>query len=187
MTHPSEHHHTITWSDPIISARAIKRMSGLDYLLSLKDAQNPLPPMYALFNFRFLEVEAGRVLFEATPAPYHCNPVGIVHGGFACTLLDSATALAVLTVLSAGTDLMSLEIKVNFVRPIKVQTGAVRCEGNTIHSGHRVATTEGRITDSEGKLYAHALSTCLITGPDKQPLPRSAVFQESSHKTDKRT
>ena len=167
MTHPPQRHHTITWTDPIISARAIKSMSGLDYLLSLKNAQDPLPPMYALFNFRFLEVEAGRVLFEATPAPYHCNPVGIVHGGFACTLLDSATALAILTLLSAGTDLMSLEIKVNFVRPIKVQTGVMRCEGKAIHSGRRVATAEGRITDSKGKLYAHAVSTCLITEPDK--------------------
>jgi uncharacterized protein (TIGR00369 family) len=164
MTHPPQRHHTITWSDPMISTRAVKSMNGLDYLLSLRNAQSPLPPMYALFNFRFLEVEAGHIVFEATPAQYHCNPVGIVHGGFACTLLDSATACAILTLLSADTDLMSLEIKVNFVRPIEVQTGAMRCEGNAIHSGHRVATAEGRITDRKGRLYAHAVSTCLIIG-----------------------
>jgi uncharacterized protein (TIGR00369 family) len=156
----------ITWSDPMICSRAIKSMSGLEYLRSLRDGRSPLPPMYGLFNFRFLEVEAGRVLFEATPTEYQCNPVGIVHGGFACTALDSATACAVLSLLPANADLASLEVKVNFVRPVKVENGTVRCEGRVIHAGKRIATAEGKMKDEKGNLYAHAVSTCLISRPD---------------------
>ena len=166
MTSPTKRSHTITWIDPMISGQAIKTMSGLDYLRSLRDGLAPLPPMYGLFNFRFIEVEAGRVIFEATPAEYQCNPIGVIHGGFACTALDSATACAVLTLLPANVDLTSLEIKVNFVRPVKVETGSLRCEGIVIHAGQRVATAEGRMKGSNGNLYAHAVSTCLISRPD---------------------
>jgi uncharacterized protein (TIGR00369 family) len=164
---PNERRHTVTWSDPMISATAIKAMSGLDYLRLLRDGMSPLPPMYRLFNFRFIEVEPGHVAFQAIPAEYHCNPVGIVHGGFACTALDSAAACAILTLLPVNVDLTSLEIKVNFVRPIKVETGSMRCEANVIHAGRRVATADGRITDGKGGLYAHAVSTCLISRPDR--------------------
>jgi uncharacterized protein (TIGR00369 family) len=149
----------------MISARAIKTMSGLDYLRSLRDGHSPLPPMYRLFNFRFLEVETGHVIFEATPTEYQCNPVGVVHGGFACTALDSATACAVLSTLPVRVDLASIEIKVNFVRPVKVDNGSLRCEGTVIHAGQRIATAEGRMVDSSGNLYAYAVSTCLISRP----------------------
>ncbi len=153
----------ISWTDPLIGSRAIKEMSGLDYLRSLRDGLTPLPPMYGLLNFRFLEVEVGHILFEATTAEYLCNPVGIIHGGFACVALDSATACAVLSLLSAHVDLTSLEIKVNFVRPVKLETGILKCEGRVIHTGQRVATAEAKMMDGNGALYAHAVSTLLIT------------------------
>jgi uncharacterized protein (TIGR00369 family) len=165
-TDSGERCHTIRWSDPAISAHAIKTMSGLDYVLTLRDGTSPMPPMYRLFNFRLLDVEMGRVAFELAPAEFHCNPVGLIHGGFACTALDSVTALAVVTLLPAGADVMSLEVKVNFVRAIKVEIGSMRCEGHVIHAGTRIATAEGRITDSNGTLYAHAVSTCLVMRPD---------------------
>lgn len=163
MTNPTERRHLLTWSDPAISASALGAMSGLDYVRSLRDTEGPLPPMYSLCNFRFLEADPGHVVFLVTPAEYHCNPVGIVHGGLACTALDTATALTILTLLPAGADLMSLEVKVNFVRAITLETGDMRCEGRVIHAGRRVATAEGRITDGKGVLHAHAVSTCLIS------------------------
>jgi uncharacterized protein (TIGR00369 family) len=150
----------------MISARAIKAMSGLEYLRSLRDGLSPLPPMYRLFNFRFLEVEAGHVVFEAAPTEYQCNPVGIVHGGFACTALDSATACAVLSTLPVRVGIASLEIKVNFVRAVKVEFGSMRCVGSVIHAGQRIATAEGRMVDGSGNLYAYAVSTCLISRPE---------------------
>ncbi len=162
----TERSRMITWSDPAIGARALKEMSGLDYLRSLGDGRTPLPPMYRLFNFRLLEAEKGRVLFEATPAEYQCNVLGIVHGGFACTVLDSATASAVVSLLPANADLTTLEIKVNFVRAVKLETGTLRCEAKVIHAGQRVATAEAKMTDSEGTVYAHAVSTLLISRPE---------------------
>ncbi len=164
-TGAGEHSHIIRWSDPKVSTRAIKTESGLDYLRALRDGRSPLSPMYRLFNFRFLDVEEGHVVFELTPAEYQCNPVGMIHGGFACTALDAATACAVHTTLPVHAELTTLEIKVNFVRGIKVETGNMRCEGRVIHAGSRTATAEGRLTDSKGVLYAHGVATCLILRP----------------------
>jgi uncharacterized protein (TIGR00369 family) len=169
-TGASEHHHIITWDDPELSARAIKTMNGLDYLLALRDGRSPMPPMYRLFNFRFLDVEKGHVVLDLTPAEYQCNPAGMIHGGLACTVLDSATACAIHTTLPAQTELTTLEIKVNFVRGIKVETGNMRCEGRVIHAGSRTATADGRLTDSKGELYAHGVVTCLILRPSSGPL-----------------
>ena len=164
-TRAGEHRHVITWTDPEVGARAIKTMSGLDYLRALRDGRSPLPPMYRLFNFRLLDVEEGRVVFGLTPAEYQCNPVGMIHGGFACTALDSAMACAIHTTLPVQAQLTTLEIKVNFVRGIKVETGNMQCEGRVIHAGSRTATADGRLTDSKGALYAHGVATCLILRP----------------------
>ncbi|MBC8075392.1 MAG: PaaI family thioesterase, partial [Chloroflexales bacterium] len=101
----------------------------------------------------------------ATPAEYHYNPIGSVHGGVAATLCDSAMACAIHTTLPAGVGYTTLELKVNFVRPITVQTGRVTCEGTLIHMGGRVATAEARLTDASGALYAHATTTCLVLRP----------------------
>jgi uncharacterized protein (TIGR00369 family) len=164
---PEEHRHIVTWNNPEIGAQAIRTMSGLDYLRALRDGRIPMPPMYRLFDFRFLDVEEGRVAFELTPAEYQCNPVGTIHGGFACTALDSAMACAINTTLPAQTELTTLEIKVNFVRGIKVETGNMRCEGRVVHVGSRIATADGRLTDSKGALYAHGVITCMIFRPKK--------------------
>jgi len=169
-TSAGERSHTITWNDPQVSAQAIKTMSGLDYLRALRDGRSPLPPMYRLFDFRLLDVEEGRVVIELTPAECQCNPVGMIHGGFACTALDSAMACAVHTTLPVQAELTTLEIKVNFVRGIKVETGNMRCEGRVIHAGSRTATADGRLTDSKGVLYAHGVVTCLILRPNSGPL-----------------
>jgi uncharacterized protein (TIGR00369 family) len=161
--------HIVTWSDPEVSAHTAGAMSGLDYLRALRDGRSPLPPMYRLFNFRLLDVEEGRVVLGLTPAEYQCNPAGMIHGGFACTALDSAMACAVYTTLPVRTELTTLEIKVNFVRGIKVETGDMRCEGRVIHGGSRTATADARLTDGKGVLYAHGVGTCLIVRPGGGP------------------
>ena len=101
-------------------------------------------------------------VFAVEPAEYHYNPIGVVHGGVAATLLDSAMGCAVHSALPAGAGYTSLEIKVNFVRPLTAETGRVRCEAKLIHLGGRTATAEGRVVDEAGKLYAHGTTTCLI-------------------------
>jgi uncharacterized protein (TIGR00369 family) len=113
-------------------------------------------------GFTLTAVEAGRAVFECEPSEAHYNPIGSVHGGVISTLLDSALSCAVHTTLPAGSGYTTAELKVNFVRPIVIGTGRLRAEGRVIHTGSRLGTAEARLTDSAGKLYAHAVGTCLV-------------------------
>jgi uncharacterized protein (TIGR00369 family) len=140
----------------------IQAMSGIAFLEAIAQGVLPPPPIAELLGFRLCEVEAGRVAFEGQPAACHYNPIGTVHGGYAATLLDSAMGCAVHSVLEAGMGYATLEIKVNLVRPITVETGPVRAEGTLLHRGRRTATSEARLVDAAGTLLAHATCTCLL-------------------------
>jgi uncharacterized protein (TIGR00369 family) len=137
-------------------------MSGIEYLRAIRDGRIPAPPFALTLDMRLVEVEEGHALFECEPAEYHYNPIGVVHGGLAATLLDSAMGCAVQSLLPAGTGYTTLEIKVNFVRALTSTTGTARAEGWIVNQGRRVAVAEARITDASGKLYAHGTTTCLI-------------------------
>jgi uncharacterized protein (TIGR00369 family) len=160
-----ERSRTFSWSDPLISARAAPSMGGLEYLQAMQRGELPAPPIMALLNIGFQEAQAGRVVFSVEPAEYHYNPIGMVHGGLASTLCDSAMGCAIHSTLPAGVGYTTLELKINFVRPLTLATGIVLCEGKAIHVGGRVATAEARVTDRAGKLYAHATTTCLLMRP----------------------
>jgi uncharacterized protein (TIGR00369 family) len=157
--------HTITWNDPAPALRAAQSMSGIEYLKAMQSGELPPPPITALIGMTMVEASAGRVVFAAEPAGYHYNPLGTVHGGVAATLLDSAMGCVVQSLLPAGTGYTTLEIKVNYLRPITSATGTVTCEGTVIHLGGRTATAEARVTDAAGKLYAHGTTTCIIFRP----------------------
>lgn len=157
-----ERSRTITWRDPMIGAKAMATMSGLDYLRSMLDGSVPPPPIISLMDMRLLSVEAGAVTFECEPGESHYNPIGAVHGGFACTVLDSAAGCAVQTTLPQGMGYTSLEIKVNYLRPLSTQSGALTAVGRVIKPGNRVAFAEAEITDAEGKVVATASSTLLV-------------------------
>ncbi len=156
---------TVTWDDPLIGARTAPTMSGLAYLQAIMRGELPPPPIARLMDFTLAELEPGRAVFTVTPAEYHYNPIGVVHGGLAATLCDSAMGCAIQSTLPAGAGYTTLELKVNFVRALTTQTGLVRCEATVIHGGRQVATAEARVVDSAGKLYAHATTTCLIFSP----------------------
>ena len=162
---------TITWADPRALAEAGRGLSGLEYLQKIVAGELPPPPIGALMNFGLAELGEGQAVFTVAPAEYHYNPIGVVHGGLAATLLDSAMGCAVHTTLPAGVGYTTLEIKVNYVRPLTVETGEVRCEARVIHVGGRTATAEGRVLDGEGRLYAHATTTCLIFRPRRHSPP----------------
>jgi len=153
---------TVTWDDPASGAEAAREMSGLEYLRAMARSELPGVPMASLMGFGVAEIEEGRVVFECVPGEQHYNPIGSVHGGLACTLFDSAMGCAVHSALPAGVGYTTVELKVNFLRPISVQTGKLSCEGTTIHVGGRIATAEARLTDEAGKLYGHATTTCMI-------------------------
>lgn len=154
------------WGDPKITAEQAKTKSGLDFLRAIARGDLPQPPMASLMNMRLEEADEGRAVFSVQPAEYHYNPMGAVHGGLACTLLDSAMSCAIQTALPAGVFYTTLELKVNLVRPISMTTGKLWCEGKTIHVGQRTGTAEGRLFDAAGKLYAHGVTTCIILKPN---------------------
>jgi uncharacterized protein (TIGR00369 family) len=162
---PTPRTRTITWEDPMPTAEKGRSMSGLQAMRAVQAGELPPPPIAVLMGMGLVEVEEGRVVFTALPAEYHYNPIGVVHGGLAATLLDSALGCAVHTTLPAGTGYTTLEIKVNYVRAITLATGELRCEAKILHQGGRIATAEGRITDASGKLYAHGTTTCIIFRP----------------------
>ena len=154
--------HTFSWEDPRALAEAARGLSGLEFLQKIVSGELPRPPISALMNFGLAEVSEGRAVFTVEPAEYHYNPIGVVHGGLAATLLDSAMGCAVHSKLPAGAGYTTLEVKVNYVRPLTAETGAVRCEAEVIHVGGRTATAEGKVLDAAGRLYAHATTTCII-------------------------
>ena len=154
---------TISWEDPVEAFSRGRELSGIDYLYAIRDGELPPPPIAALMGFAPVEVEEGRVVFAVEPAEYHYNPIGVVHGGLAATLLDSAMGCAVQTLLPAGVGYTTLEVKVNYVRPMTRDTGRVLAEATVLHRGSRVATAEGKVyAEDTGKLLAHATTTCLL-------------------------
>ena len=121
--------------------------------------------MVQLLDLKLVEVNEGRAVFTVQPDERHYNGLGIAHGGLAATLLDSALGCAINSMMPAGKAFTTLEMKVNYVRPIRRERGQLRCEANVIHAGSRVATAEGRITDEGGKIYAHGTATCILFRP----------------------
>ena len=153
---------TVEWSDPAALAAAGRSMAGIDFLRAMRDGRLPPPPIAQLMGFRLAEVEPGHAVFECLPGEQHYNPIGVVHGGLAMTLLDSAMGVCIHTRLPVGTGYTTLEAKTNLVRAISDKTGKVRAIGKLVHLGSRIATAEGRIEDATGKLYAHATTTCIV-------------------------
>ena len=137
-------------------------LGGLALLQAMIRGEVPDPPIARTLDFFLLEVERGRAVFQGQPQFAHYNPIGTVHGGWHATLLDSAMACAVHTLVEPGSAYTTLEFKINFVRAMTEQTGRVRAEGRVIHPGNRAATAEGNLYDARGKLLAHATTTCLI-------------------------
>jgi uncharacterized protein (TIGR00369 family) len=146
----------------VVDTNAAASDSGLAFLMKLLDGTYPAPPFSEVCDIWPVEVSQGRALFEAQPSARFYNPMGTVHGGWITTMLDSAMGFAVHSMLKAGQTYTTIELKMNFVRPIFEQTGIVRCEGKIVHSGSRLATAEARLTDAAGKLLAHGSSTCMI-------------------------
>jgi uncharacterized protein (TIGR00369 family) len=155
----------IAWQDPVRVAAEGARMAGLEYMQALASGELPPPPIAVLMRMRPVEVEPGRAVFQGEPGEEHYNPIGVVHGGYAATILDSALGCAVHTTLPAGVGYTTLALEVKLVRPITREVARVVAEGEVLYRGRRQATAQARLTDPEsGKLLAHATATCLIIG-----------------------
>ena len=153
---------TYQWVDPAQVLAQTATLSGLEYMQGLRDGTIPPPPIAVLMQFRPVEVEAGRVVFECDPSQAHYNPIGMVHGGLVCTILDTATGCAAHSTLAAGVGYTSVEIKVNYLRPVLSDTGVLTATGQVIKGGNRVIFAEGNVTTGKGELVATASSTLLV-------------------------
>jgi uncharacterized protein (TIGR00369 family) len=161
---PGERTRTYAWEDPFALSDEMAGRSGLELMQMMASGELPPPPIAQTLGFRLVEAARGRAVFECQPAEFHYNPIGIVHAGLAMTLMDSAMGLAFVTTLDEPAGWTTLEVKSNFTRALTIDTGLVRCIGTVIHPGRRVATTEARVEDSQGRLCAHGTSTILVLG-----------------------
>ena len=141
------------------------------FLQAMMDGRLPPPPIAETFGFVLAEIAEGRAVFEGQPSEFVLNPLGVVHGGFALTLIDSATGCAVQTMLDGGAGYTTLETKANFVRTILPDTGTLRCIGKTVHVGRSTATAEARLEDAAGRLYAHGTRTLIVFRPALEDAP----------------
>ncbi len=153
---------TIIWQDPKNNTRDIANTSGLEYLRSIKNNEIAPPPVAMLIGYTISTVENGYAVFELDPKEYHYNPFSSVHGGIISTLLDTTMTASVLSTLPKGINCSTVEIKVNFVRPVTARCETLKCEAQPLHIGKNLATAEGKLKDQNGKLYAHGVSTCSI-------------------------
>jgi uncharacterized protein (TIGR00369 family) len=151
--------------DPVDAACHLAQLDGLTAMRAMIAGEIPPPPIAVLLGFDLVEVEAGRVVFAAEPGDQHYNPIGMVHGGLAATLIDSATGCAVHTSLPAGTGYTTTDVQVRFVRPITRETGRILCEGRVVHLGRTLATAEAKVTAGD-RLLAHGTASLLILPPD---------------------
>lgn len=153
---------TFEWVDPLATADQVMGMSGLEYMHAVRDGTAPWPPMGVLMSLEMAEAERGRVVMTCAPGEEHYNPLGIVHGGLLCTLLDTVIGCATHTTLEQGTGYTSIELKVSYLRPVTLDTGSLTATGTVVKEGRRVVFAEGGVVDAEGNLVATASSSLLV-------------------------
>lgn len=153
---------TVTWHDPLKTAAIGATMAGIDYIQAIIDGLLPPPPIAQLFGMQLISAEYGRAEFHCDPDESAYNPLGIVHGGLVCTLLDSAVGCAAHTTLAMGFGYTSIELKVNYLRPVHADSGPLKAVGVLTKPGRRVAFVDGTVEDRHGKLVATASSSVLV-------------------------
>lgn len=165
--------HGIIWQDQEnnfghLEPELLLTVPGLELCNRMINGELPPPPMSRLMNFRMHEAEAGRVVFKGQPLREHYNPAGVVHGGWAGTILDSALGCCVWTMVPIGLVYTTAEYKVHLVRAITDKTGEVFAEAKVVHMGRKLATSEATLKTADGKLLAHGTETCAIYDPNER-------------------
>jgi uncharacterized protein (TIGR00369 family) len=154
---------TFSWQDPAATAAEGMKLAGLDYIRAIQTGELPPPPIARLLEMEIVEVEEGRAVFALEPAEWMYNPIGMVHGGIAATILDSCMGCAVHTTLPAGVGYTTTDVQLRYIRAMGGATGRVLAEGRILHAGRRTATAEGRVfTQDNETLIAHGSTGCAI-------------------------
>lgn len=151
-----------SWTDPMALADAARGRSGLDFMRAIMLGELPPPPIALTLGFDIVAVEQGEVVFTVTPGEHLYNPIGVVHGGVAATMLDTVTGCAVHTTLPTGTAYTSLDLSVKYLRPLTADSGPIRAIGRVLNKGRRTALAEGELRDAADRLLAHGTSSCML-------------------------
>lgn len=157
---------TISWHDPVPVLDLARTLDGLAYMEGLRDGVYPPPPIAQLLGMGISAVSRGEVSFTVDPHESQYNPLGVVHGGVACTILDTVVGCAVHTTLEPGWSYTSIDLNVSYLRPFRLSTGALTVTGRVVKPGRRVAFAEGRAVDAAGTVIATATSSLLVMPPD---------------------
>lgn len=155
---------TVTWEDPALALQKIVGLTGLEAMQAVIRGDVSASPFVDLLGIRAVEAEGGKVVLAVRPGEYHLNPTGTAHGGLAATLLDSAMWSAVQTTMPVNGFGATLQMNVNYLRPITMSGGEVRAEGQVLHRGRRTAAASGSVFDGDGRLCAHGTITCAVFG-----------------------
>jgi uncharacterized protein (TIGR00369 family) len=155
----------VTWYDQAATVAGAAGLSGLGFMQALIDGKIPPPPIALLLNMRPTRVDHGLAVFECTPDESVYNPIGLAHGGLVCTLADSVAGCAVHTTLEPGAGYTSIDITVNYLRPVTLASGTLVATGRVTKPGRRVALATAEVTDGAGRPVATATSNCLILPP----------------------
>lgn len=146
----------------VVPIDEFKNAPAIEVFQKMIDGKLPAPPIARPFDFLLTEISHGRAVFSGRPTENFLNPLGTVHGGYIATLLDSAMACAVHSTQPAGKGSTSIELKINFIRPVPINKGVFRAEGNLISIGRQIGVADGKLIDESGKVFAHGTTTCMI-------------------------
>ncbi|HMO34960.1 MAG TPA: PaaI family thioesterase [Gemmatales bacterium] len=146
----------------ILDPAIVKQLTGMELIQGILNGTLPHAALAKTLDFLMLEAEPGRTLFQGAPSEKHLNPMGVIHGGWFASILDSALGCAIITRMEPGQAFTTVELSVNIVRALSPAIQRVRAEAQVLHCGRQLATAEARLTGPDGKLYAHATTTCLV-------------------------
>jgi uncharacterized protein (TIGR00369 family) len=156
---------TVTWHDPAILGAKAAELPGHEFMQAIADGRLPPPPMANLVGARLVSVGDGEVRFLCTPDESAYNPLGMVHGGLLCTMLDFAAGAAVHTRLPAAVGFSSIEIKVSYLKALQADGGEIEVRGKALRVGGRVAFAEAHARNGNGELVGHATSSIAVLRP----------------------
>lgn len=151
-----------SWGNPFEGVELSKDLSGMDYLIAIKKGEVPASPLISTLDFSLGELEEGKVSFSFEPQEFHYNPNGSVHGGVITSILDSAMGCTLHSLLPKGIVYTTLELKVNFLKKVNLESGILTATGRMVHLGSSTALVEAELVDSYGKKYAYGVSTCML-------------------------
>ena len=151
----------------VAGPQEIAQLTGKEILQAIIDGRLPQPPISQTLTFWLVEIGDGFAAFEGEPGDHLLNPMGTVHGGWAMTLIDSATGCAGYSLIPAGAGFRTVETKVNLPRPITSATGRVRAEARVVSQTRQIISTEARVTARDGRILAHGTSTLMVVSGGK--------------------